>query len=426
MKIYAVGGSIRDQLLGIVSKDKDYVVVGSTPEEMTSLGFKSVGRDFPVFLHPRTHEEYALARTERKISRGYHGFNFFYAPDVTLEEDLARRDFTINAMAREVKQDGSLSELLVDPYHGQQDLAQALLRHVSPAFVEDPVRILRCARFAARFANFSIAKETVSLMQHMVQTGEVDALVPERIWQELARGLMEDKPSRMFEVLRSVNALSRIFPEIENLFGVPQNIKHHPEVDTGLHVMMVLDQASKDRLSLPGRFAALMHDVGKGKTPIEHWPRHPDHEQRGVQLIDEACQRLRVPKACHDIARIVAREHGQIHRSMDFNAEQIVQLLERCDAFRKPERFDLILKVCIADARGRLGCAEQAYPQAQRLRRALKACEALDSKAVIQPYIEQGEQGGEVIKAAIYEARIQALLTNKVCAELKSATCAKS
>lgn len=332
MNIYAVGGAVRDELLGVPVQDRDYVVVGATPEQMVAQGYRPVGKDFPVFLHPQTHEEYALARTERKTAAGYHGFQFFYAPDVTLEEDLARRDLTINAMAREVRPDGELTGPVIDPFNGQADLQARLFRHVSDAFLEDPVRILRIARFAARFVDFTVAPETLALMREMVADGEADALVAERVWQEVSRGLMEKKPSRMFDVLRECGALARILPEIDALFGVPQRADYHPEVDTGVHVMMVLDHAARQGYTLPVRFAALTHDLGKATTPEEQLPRHIGHEGRSVDLLKPLCERLRVPNECRDLAVLVAREHGNIHRVMEMGAAALVRLLERSDA----------------------------------------------------------------------------------------------
>ncbi|ODU67168.1 MAG: multifunctional CCA tRNA nucleotidyl transferase/2'3'-cyclic phosphodiesterase/2'nucleotidase/phosphatase, partial [Lautropia sp. SCN 66-9] len=322
MRIYRVGGSVRDELLGLPVQDHDWVVVGATPEMMIERGFRPVGQDFPVFLHPDTHEEYALARTERKTAPGYRGFAVHFAPEVTLEEDLQRRDLTINAMARDA--DGNL----IDPYDGQADLRAGVLRHVSAAFEEDPVRILRLARFAARFERFTVAPETMALMRRMVAAGEVDALVAERVWQELARGLMERHPSRMFEVLRECGALERVLPELARLWGVPQRAEHHPEVDTGVHVMMVVDYAAGAGQPLPVRFAALTHDLGKGTTPPEQWPRHIAHEARSVKLLDALCERLRVPGECRDLARLVAREHGLIHRVLELRASTLVELLE--------------------------------------------------------------------------------------------------
>src|SRR5580698_2811988 len=298
MNIYAVGGAIRDELLGVPVQDRDYVVVGATPEQMVAQGYRPVGKDFPVFLHPQTHEEYALARTERKTAAGYHGFQFFYAPDVTLEEDLARRDLTINAMARQLQPDGTLIGPVIDPFNGQGDLQARVFRHVSDAFIEDPVRTLRIARFAARFTDFTVAPQTLELMRKMVSAGEVDALVPERVWQELSRGLMEARPSRMFEVLRECGALARILPEVARLWGVPQRADYHPEVDTGVHVMMVLDYAARRGYGLGVRFAALTHDLGKGTTPVDVLPRHIGHEGRSVDLLKPLCDRLKVPNDC--------------------------------------------------------------------------------------------------------------------------------
>jgi tRNA nucleotidyltransferase (CCA-adding enzyme) len=346
MQAYVVGGAVRDELLGLPVQDRDWVVVGATPEQMIEQGFRPVGKDFPVFLHPATQEEYALARTERKTAPGYHGFVFHTSPDVKLEDDLIRRDLTVNAMAR--AEDGSI----VDPYGGQQDLQDRIFRHVSEAFVEDPVRILRLARFAARFPEFRVADSTLALMRRMVDDGEVDALVPERVWQELARGLMEQKPSRMIAVLRDCGALARILPELDALWGVPQPPLHHPEVDTGVHMMLVIDYAAERKLDLPVRFAALMHDLGKGATPEEHWPKHHGHEGMGPRLITALAKRLRVPTECRDLAVMTAREHGNVSRALELRPNTIVTLLERCDAFRKPERFAQMLLASECDARG--------------------------------------------------------------------------
>lgn len=405
MKIYAVGGAIRDELLGMPVQDRDYVVVGATPEQLAAQGYRPVGKDFPVFLHPRTHEEYALARTERKTAAGYHGFQFHFAPDVTLEEDLGRRDLTVNAMAREVSPDGSLIGPVVDPFDGRADLAAKLFRHVGPAFVEDPVRILRVARFAARFADFTVAPDTVALMRSMVAAGEVDALVPERVWQEVARGLMEARPSRMFAVLRECGALERILPEVAALFGVPQRADYHPEVDTGVHVMMVVDYAAKHGYSLPVRFAALTHDLGKATTPDHVLPRHIGHEGRSVDLLKPLCDRLRVPNECRDLALLVAREHGNLHQVMKMGAAALVRLLERADALRKPARFAEMVQACESDARGRLGLEAQPYPQAERLRLALVAARAVDAGQVAA-----GMKGNpEGIKDAVHRARVAAV-----------------
>ncbi|WP_186198137.1 multifunctional CCA addition/repair protein [Burkholderia gladioli] len=405
MRIYAVGGAIRDELLGVPVQDRDYVVVGATPEQLAAQGYRPVGKDFPVFLHPRTHEEYALARTERKTAAGYHGFQFYFAPDVTLEEDLARRDLSINAMARELSPDGSLVGPVVDPFDGRVDLAAKRFRHVGPAFVEDPVRILRIARFAARFADFTVAPETLALMREMVTAGEVDALVPERVWQELSRGLMEAKPSRMFEVLRECGALARILPEVDALFGVPQRADYHPEVDTGVHVMMVVDYAARHGYTLPVRFAALTHDLGKATTPEHVLPRHIGHEGRSVDLLKPLSERLRVPNECRDLALLVAREHGNLHQVMKMGAAALVRLLERADALRKPGRFAEMLQACESDARGRLGLETQPYPQAERLRRALLAARSVDAGQVAA-----GLRGNpEGIREAVHRARIAAV-----------------
>lgn len=405
MKIYAVGGAIRDAMLGLPVKDRDYVVVGATPEEMVRQGFRPVGRDFPVFLHPKTQAEYALARTERKTARGYHGFSFYFAPEVTLEEDLIRRDFTINAMAREVLPDDSLSDVLVDPYGGKRDLDARVFRHVGEAFAEDPVRILRCARFAARFTDFTVADETMALMQTMTANGEVDALVAERVWQEISRGLMEHRPSRMFDVLRESGALARILPEVSQLWGVPQRADFHPEVDTGVHVMMVLDYAAQQGYSLPVRFAALTHDLGKGTTPEDVLPRHIGHEGRSVGLLGPLCARLRVPVECRELAQVVAREHGNIHASQKFGAGALVRLLERCDALRKPERFVEVLQACEADARGRGGdFATAPYPQRERLLAALDAARNIDAGAVAGQYADNPGKIREAVQAARIDA----------------------
>ncbi len=397
MDIFEVGGAVRDGLLGLPVKDRDYVVVGATPEELLALGYKPVGRDFPVFLHPQTHEEYALARTERKTARGYHGFEFHTAPGVTLEEDLARRDLTINAIAKGT--DGKL----IDPFNGVTDLKARVLRHVSMAFAEDPVRILRVARFAARFG-FTIADETLALMRQMVNNGEADALVAERVWQELSRGLMEQKPSRMFDALRDCGALARVLPEVDALHGVPQSAVHHPEIDTGVHVMMVLDYAASRGYALEVRFAALTHDLGKGTTPREEWPRHIGHEERSTALVEKLCERLRVPAECRDLAMIMARHHGAIHRAAELRAGTIVQLLQGADAFRRPERFARLLEACESDARGRLGLESRDYPQAARLALALQAAAGVDAGAIAKRVTEPRR-----IKDAIHQARAEAV-----------------
>ncbi len=415
-----VGGAVRDALLGLPVQDHDWVVVGATPDELTALGYLPVGKDFPVFLHPQTREEYALARTERNTARGYRGFAIHAAPDVTLEEDLARRDLTINSIAAPAlpKRAGAGFEAdldaLIDPYGGQGDIRDKVLRHVTDAFREDPVRILRLARFAARFADFTVAPETMTLMREMVTHGEVDALVAERVWQELARGLMEDTPSRMFDVLRDCGALQHLLPEVEKLWGVPQRPEYHPEVDTGVHLMMVLDMSAQLQASLPVRFACLGHDLGKGSTAVELLPRHIGHEERSVRLLKDVCARLRVPTDCRELAEVVAREHGNIHRSAGFGAAALVRLLERCDAFRKPQRFDEILLACECDARGRLGFQDAAYPQRQRLAQALQAAQSVVTASIAEAAQAAGLSGpriGDMIHAARVQA-VQAWIDN--------------
>ncbi|WBY03617.1 multifunctional CCA addition/repair protein [Ramlibacter tataouinensis] len=402
MQTYMVGGAVRDALLGLPVNDHDWVVVGATPQEMVAAGYLPVGRDFPVFLHPETREEYALARTERKTGRGYHGFAFHADPSVTLEDDLGRRDLTINAMARDEQ------GRLVDPYGGRMDLQARVLRHVTEAFREDPVRILRVARFAARFSDFGIAPETLELMRGMVAAGEADALVPERVWQELARGLMERRPSRMFEVLRECDALERLLPEVDRLWGVPQRAEYHPEVDTGVHLLMVLDMSARLQARLPVRFACLTHDLGKGTTPASVLPRHIGHEERSARLLKQLAQRLRVPTECSELADVVAREHGNIHRSGEFGPAAVVRLLERCDAFRKPQRFADVLLACECDARGRLGMEEDAYPQRPRLWGALQAAQAVGTREIAEAAQAQGVTGPQVGER-IHKARVQAV-----------------
>jgi tRNA nucleotidyltransferase (CCA-adding enzyme) len=402
MQMWMVGGAVRDALLGLPVNDRDWVVVGATPQELMNAGYAPVGKDFPVFLHPETKEEVALARTERKTAPGYRGFAFHADPSVTLEEDLGRRDLTINAMAR--GEDGTL----VDPFGGRRDIADRMLRHVSPAFAEDPVRILRLARFAARFHEFKVAPETTQLMREMVVAGEVDALVAERVWAEISRGLMESHPSRMFEVLRSCGALARLLPEVDRLFGVPQPPAHHPEIDTGVHLMMVLDTAARLNAPLSVRFACLGHDLGKGTTRQEEWPRHIAHEARSVKLVEAVCERWKVPTECRELAVAVAREHGNVHRSGEFGAEAVVRLLERCDAFRRPQRFSELLLACECDARGRTGFEDRPYPQRERLQKALDAALAVDSGAISAQAIAQGRQG-TAIGDAIRQARQQAV-----------------
>ncbi|RID97251.1 multifunctional CCA addition/repair protein [Simplicispira hankyongi] len=406
MQIYMVGGAVRDRLLGLPVNDHDWVVVGTTPEQMLARGFVPVGRDFPVFLHPKTHEEYALARTERSSAPGYRGFVVHAAPDVTLEEDLARRDLTINAIAASA--DWAKTGVVIDPYGGQRDLQARVLRHVTGAFREDPVRILRVARFAARFTDFSVAPETMRLMRQMVQAGDADHLVPERVWQELARGLMEAQPSRMFEVLRACGALAVLLPEVERLWGVPQRPEYHPEVDTGVHLMMVLDMAARLNAPLGVRFACLTHDLGKGTTPADMLPRHIGHEQRSAQLLRGVCERLRVPVDCRELADVVAREHGNIHRSGELNAAALLRLLERCDAIRKPARFEDVLLACECDARGRLGFEESAYPQRARLLAALHAARAVETAPLAAEAAKRGLKGPQVGEQ-IHAARAQAI-----------------
>ncbi|EPD43945.1 tRNA nucleotidyltransferase (CCA-adding enzyme) [Delftia lacustris] len=405
-QVYMVGGAVRDRLLGRAVHDRDWVVVGATPEQMSARGFLPVGRDFPVFLHPETHEEYALARTERKSGLGYRGFVVQAAPDVTLEQDLARRDLTINAMAAPADWDGESA--ITDPYHGQADLQARVLRHVTGAFREDPVRILRVARFAARFHEFTVAPETMALMREMVAAGEVDALVPERVWQEISRGLMERRPSRMFELLRECGALSVLLPELERLWGVPQRAEYHPEVDTGVHAMMVLDMAAQLDAPLPVRYACLVHDLGKGTTPADVLPRHIGHEQRSARLAEKVGERLRVPTDCRELGDVVAREHGNIHRSGELNGAAIVRLLERCDAIRKPARFEQALMACECDARGRLGFEDRPYPQRARLRDALAAALSVSTSDIAAQATARGKQG-KAIGEAVQAARAQAV-----------------
>ena len=402
MKTYMVGGAVRDALLGLAVNDHDWVVVGATPQEMISAGFLPVGKDFPVFLHPQTREEYALARTERKTARGYHGFAFHAEPNVTLEQDLARRDLTINAIAQDE------AGRLIDPYDGRADLQRRVLRHVTESFREDPVRILRVARFAARFPDFTLARETLALMCDMVEEGEADHLVAERVWQELARGLMEGRPSRMFAVLRECGALARLLPEVERLWGVPQRADYHPEIDTGVHLMMVLDMSARLQAPLPVRFACLTHDLGKGTTPDDILPRHIGHEERSARLLRKICERLRVPVECREIADVVAREHGNIHRSGEFGAPALVRLLERCDAFRKPQRLDAILLACECDARGRLGMEEKPYPPRGRLLAALEAAQDAPTHEIATQAQQDGVEGPR-IGEMIHQARVHAV-----------------
>jgi tRNA nucleotidyltransferase (CCA-adding enzyme) len=408
MEIYLVGGAVRDRLLGLPVKDRDHVVVGATPEEMEAQGYKPVGADFPVFLHPRTKEEYALARTERKSGRGYKGFQVYAAPDVTLEDDLARRDLTINAMAEDA--DGNI----VDPFNGQDDIQNGFLRHVSPAFDEDPVRVLRVARFAARFKQygFSVAHGTHALMKKMVANGEVDHLVAERVWAETERALAEDRPEEFFRVLRACGALAKLFPEIEALYGVPQPEAHHPEVDTGVHCMMVLQQAAKLTEDPRIRFAALVHDLGKATTPREEWPKHIAHEKRSVDLVKKMAERLRMPNSWRELSIKVARFHSLCHRADELKPSTLLKTLEQIDALRRPEELQAFLLACEADARGRTGHEGDAYPQAEIFVRAREAAIQVDTNDIASELQVQGKNGeaiGEAIRVARSKAIEQAL-----------------
>lgn len=400
MEIYLVGGYVRDQLLGLETKDRDWVVIGSTPEDMLKQDYRQVGKDFPVFLHPETNEEYALARTERKTAAGYSGFSFHATADVSLEEDLIRRDLTINAIAQSDNGD------LIDPFNGQADIEAKILRHVSPAFVEDPVRILRIARFAARFAylGFTIADETQKLMMEMVNNGEVDSLVPERVWQETMRALNENTPARYFEVLRDCGALKKLFPEIDQLWGVPQPENHHPEIDTGIHTMMVLTQAAKLSDDAKVRFAALVHDLGKGITPKEQWPKHIEHESRGVPLVEALCDRYRIPNDYRGLAVIVTRYHLHYHRAAELRDDTFLKTLESLDAFRRPERFELFLLACEADSRGRTGFEDTHFEQAEIYRKVFNAAKAINAKELVALGLK-----GKEIKEELNKQRIQAI-----------------
>lgn len=388
MEIFLVGGAVRDKLLGHKVKEKDWVVVGAAPGELIAQGYKAVGKDFPVFLHPQTREEYALARTERKIAPGYTGFQFHTAPDVTLEQDLARRDLTINAIAEDMH--GNLA----DPFRGREDLDNRLLRHVSTAFAEDPVRILRTARFAARYHHlgFTVAPETLDLMRSMVSAGEADHLVPERVWKEMSRALVEKNPEVFFTTLRDCEALARVMPELDALFGVPQRPEYHPEIDTGVHTLMALQQICKLSRASHVRLATLLHDLGKGATPREEWPRHHGHEQRSLPLVREFCQRLAVPKTARDLALAVAEYHTHCHRALELNPATLVKTLEALDAFRRPDRFAEFLLCCEADARGRTGLEARPYPQADYFARALNACTSIK----VTDLLEQGFEGAEL------------------------------
>jgi tRNA nucleotidyltransferase (CCA-adding enzyme) len=400
MQIYLVGGAVRDELLGLPARERDWVVVSARPEELQAQGFKPVGKDFPVFLHPRSGEEYALARTERKTGPGYRGFETLFSPDVTLEQDLERRDLTINAIAKDP------SGALIDPYGGQRDLRDRVLRHVSGAFVEDPVRVLRVARFAARFAplGFKVAPETLDLMREIAARGELDALVSERVWQETQRALEMPAPARFFEVLRDANALPVIFPELHALFGVPQPEQWHPEIDTGVHTLMVVEQAAKLSDDPVVRFAALTHDLGKGTTPPSEWPRHIAHEQRGVALVEGLCDRLKIPNGYRELAVLTSRYHLDAHRVADLRDSTLLELFERLDAFRRPARFEQWVLACEADARGRKGLENREYPQADYLRRARDAV----AKVTLDP-VERDGLDGPKIAEKLRQARLAAL-----------------
>ncbi|MBV9344855.1 MAG: multifunctional CCA addition/repair protein [Gammaproteobacteria bacterium] len=404
MRVYLVGGAVRDRLLGRAVQERDWVVVGAEPQELERAGYRPVGREFPVFLHPETHEEYALARQERKVAPGYRGFTTQFAPSVTLEEDLRRRDLTINAMAE------SESGEIIDPYGGRADLAARQLRHVSAAFVEDPVRVLRVARFAARYAalGFQVAPETLELMRRMVREGEVRALTPERVWQETERALTESRPEVYFETLRACEALAVIFPELDALFGVPQPPRWHPEIDTGVHVMLALRYAAEHAAPATVRFAVLVHDLGKARTPREHWPSHHGHEAAGVALIEALCARLKVPNAHRELAVLTSREHTRVHRALELKPATVLTLLEACDALRRPERFGELLLACEADARGRAGRADSPYPQADYLRAALAAA----AGASLAPQ-QRETLAGPALGAALRAARLEALVRLK-------------
>jgi tRNA nucleotidyltransferase (CCA-adding enzyme) len=407
MKRFLVGGAVRDALLGLPVKERDWVVVGATPEDMVAAGYKPVGRDFPVFLHPQTKEEHALARTERKSGRGYHGFTFHTGPEVTLEDDLARRDLTVNAIAQ--AEDGTI----VDPHGGRGDLAARRLRHVSPAFAEDPVRILRLARFAARFAplGFTVAPETLALMRQMVAAGEADHLVAERVWQETERALMQERPGVFFQVLRDCGALARVMPEVDALFGVPQRADYHPEVDTGVHTLMCVDAGARMGFALPVRVCALLHDLGKARTPRAEWPSHRQHEARGVPLVEQFCERLRVPAEVRDLAVIHTREHLIVHQARELRPATLLELFERVDLFRRPERFERLLEACLCDARGRTGFEDCDYPQVPYLREAAAVARAVATSDVAREGMS-GAQVGQALRAARREG-LQAWVEEK-------------
>ncbi len=401
MKIYLVGGAVRDELLGLPARERDWVVVGAKPEELIAKGFTPVGKDFPVFLHPETKEEYALARTERKTGAGYRGFVTQFSPDVTLEQDLERRDLTINAIAKDID-----TGELIDPFGGQRDIKDRWLRHVSPAFVEDPVRVLRAARFAARFAplGFRVAPETINLMRNIAASGELDALVPERVWQETQRALELPAPQTFFQVLRDTHALKAIYPEVDALFGVPQPEQWHPEIDSGIHTLMVIEQAARLTTDPVVRFAALTHDLGKAVTPTDELPRHVMHEIRGVPIIDKLCDRLRVPTAYREVARLVSRYHLNVHRAQELRESTLLEMLEKLDAFRRPERFEQFLLACEADARGRKGLENRDYEQTNYLRRARK----LAASVTLDESMREGLDGQQ-IALRLRQLRIDAL-----------------
>ncbi len=404
MQIYKVGGAVRDRLLGRPVTDNDWVVVGATAQQMQALGYRPVGTDFPVFLHPKSGEEYALARTERKSGVGYGGFTFHASPDVTLEQDLIRRDLTINAMAED--DHGNLT----DPYNGKQDLDNRLLRHVSPAFAEDPLRVLRVARFAARFAGlgFSVAPETLELMRQLSDSGELLALTPERSWKEISRALMEDHPQVFIQVLRECGALKQLMPEVDALFGVPQPPAHHPEIDTGVHTLAVLEQAARHAQPLTVRWACLLHDLGKGTTPEAEWPRHIAHEHRGLKLIEAVNQRFKAPRDCQELALLVGEYHTHGHRALELKPSTLLELLQRFDVYRRPQRFEEFVVACEMDARGRLGLEERAYPQADYLRGAAEAAR----QVAVKPLVEQGYTG-QALGEALKKARLNALKAYK-------------
>jgi len=398
MQVFLVGGAVRDKLLNIEVKDRDFVVINSTPEEMHQQGFTQVGKDFPVFLHPTSGEEYALARTERKQGKGYTGFTCYAGQDVSLEEDLIRRDLTINAIAE------SNEGEIVDPYSGQQDLQKKLLRHISPAFSEDPLRVLRVARFAARFAHlgFTIANETQQLMTTLAASGELAELTAERVWAETEKALHTDSPQVYFQVLRDCGALAVLFPEIDNLYGVPAPKRWHPEIDTGIHTLMVLEQASLLSTSLAFRFACLVHDLGKALTPKSEWPSHKGHGFKGLALIKKLCKRLKVPNECRDLALMVSEHHTTIHTAYELRPSTVVGIMDKCDAWRKPARFQQMLQCCVADSKGRTGFELLPYPTADYMWQAYQAAAAADVQAIVKA----GFTGAE-IKEKLNEARIE-------------------